>query len=380
MNPLLNDALLYLRRGISVIPVNRRKKPAIRKWKPYTERLPTEAEIRDWLSRPDVVGIAVIAGPVSGGLAIRDFDTAGGYETWARANSALAKQLPTVRTGRGYHVWFRSDLNKNKKLGDGDFRGAGYSVAPHSLHPSGGRYVWVIPLADGPLPFVAHAIFTGPIEAEKTEIAEAIVSVGSAISADSVASALSAQDPDSLILSTLPKKLRERNGCLLNLARGMKFNLGMGEFPIEKLRPFVQQWHQLALPVIGTKPFVETWADFLHAFKGAKYPLGTDAVDEAARHVDAENLPAFTDKYDEIGTKILVALCFEMAKRNGGYFFLSTHDAAPRVRLTPGEVWRRFRMLEDEGLIKVVERGNRRRATRYRWNGEFPTGRPSNAV
>jgi hypothetical protein len=91
---------------------------------------------------------------VSGYLVCRDFDTAEAYLTWASEHRDLAKSLPTVRTGRGYHVYFRSrECTKIKNLGDGELRGNGYCLLPPSRHPSGGTYEWVVPL-NGTVPEV----------------------------------------------------------------------------------------------------------------------------------------------------------------------------------------------------------------------------------
>jgi biotin operon repressor len=88
---------------------------------------------------------------VSGDLAVRDFDVTGAYERWRDENETLARELPTVKTARGFHVYARSPDLRFRKLPDGEWRTEGhYVAAPPSLHPRGVRYTWVIePPRDG---------------------------------------------------------------------------------------------------------------------------------------------------------------------------------------------------------------------------------------
>lgn len=154
---LLTAALEYAARGWCVIPLQRDKKPALKQWKPYQQRRPTEAELRAWFSEGkgtigNVVGVGIVCGFVSGGLVVRDFDTMEGYTVWARAFPDLAGTLPTVETGRGRHVYLQGDTDTIIKLEDGELRGAGYVCAPPTIHPSGKVYSWLVPLPAGALP------------------------------------------------------------------------------------------------------------------------------------------------------------------------------------------------------------------------------------
>src|SRR5579871_5392717 len=109
----------YIDQGISVIPLQpRSKKPALA-WKKYQQRLPTKDEVRDWFDMTDF-GMAVVLGRVSRGLTVRDFDAPMSYERWAFDNKGLADELPTVKTRRGAHVYFRSEVDGVKKLADGE--------------------------------------------------------------------------------------------------------------------------------------------------------------------------------------------------------------------------------------------------------------------
>ena len=131
---LLADARYYSGRKWSCVPVKidgDKKKPTV-KWKRLQTTRPSDAELCEWFARPSIDGVGVITGPASGSLAIRDFDTVAGYHRWLDTNPTLGREIPTVRTQRGYHIWAESDLPKNRRLKDGEYRGLGLTVAPHS--------------------------------------------------------------------------------------------------------------------------------------------------------------------------------------------------------------------------------------------------------
>jgi hypothetical protein len=92
--------------------------------------------------------IGVVCGGVSGGFNPRDFDTDTSYSKWSVQNGG--RGLPVVVTGRGTCVWAKSKAPaKHIDYDDGELRGeAHYVVAPHSLHPNGTVYSWLVPLGE----------------------------------------------------------------------------------------------------------------------------------------------------------------------------------------------------------------------------------------
>lgn len=137
---VLSAALRYHSLGWSIIPiVSGTKRPAIKTWKPFQSKRADEQQLRDWFDKRDDLGLAVVLGTVSGGLTCRDFDFEAAYHAWKAANPDLAKMLPTVKSGRGFHVYCLSDLDRTLKRDDGELRGNGAIVVlPPSRHPSGG--------------------------------------------------------------------------------------------------------------------------------------------------------------------------------------------------------------------------------------------------
>jgi len=58
------------------------------------------------------------------------------------------------------------------------------------------------------------------------------------------------------------------------------------------LWPIVEEWHRRALPAIGTKSFLESWADFLVAWRRVKVPGGQGAIETAFQGAVANEPPA----------------------------------------------------------------------------------------
>lgn len=193
----MNDAMItkalwaYLEGGLSIVPINPKTKRPFAKllpqalddeghplfylkaddeslsvttddtgfpkgtWAPFQERQPTMEEAQRWLDN-GIVSMAVVAGRVSGGVEILDFDIDGYYERWTALVGDLANNLPVQRTGGGgiQVAWRCDEPEPNQKLawhpdpaahtgrvvaietrGEG-----GYAVLPPSLHPSGNHY------------------------------------------------------------------------------------------------------------------------------------------------------------------------------------------------------------------------------------------------
>lgn len=198
-------------------------------------------------------------------------------------------------------------------------------------------------------------------------------------SADSTRSADSAT-VERIISITQPRQIGQRNACALKLARGLKFDAGLAGTPLTEVKPIVRRWHEKALSVIATKPFDDTWADFVRAWETATTPLLENPVMTAitkARQLDAHGrLPACAQQYDAEPVRLLVGLCDGLgAMRPDGIFFLSSHDVAGRMDLHPSQAWRYLNMLCADGVIELIKRGNQHRASRYRWIGSVDASR-----
>jgi Bifunctional DNA primase/polymerase, N-terminal len=133
-NPLLDTARQLVSAGVSVIPIKAdgSKAPASTllpidavtmtpSWKPYQTRIANDKELVHWFSKPHV-GIAIIAGAVSGNIEILDFDDPSTLRPWFElvedAAPGLIARLVLVKTPTGgEHVYYRcATIQGNQKL------------------------------------------------------------------------------------------------------------------------------------------------------------------------------------------------------------------------------------------------------------------------
>lgn len=117
---ILNDLLILVANGISVVPIKQGEKrpdPSLLpegEWTVYQTRLPSVEELKTWAKSATSFGS--VAGAVSGNLEIIDFDDyhkPGTFEAWREMLSpqtkAVLDTLPLVRTQRGgFHLRYRT--------------------------------------------------------------------------------------------------------------------------------------------------------------------------------------------------------------------------------------------------------------------------------
>jgi hypothetical protein len=392
----LDAALEYRRLGWSIIPMRlAEKKPAVR-WKRYQSASAGESTVRRWFCPGSTHGIAVVFGQASGGLASRDFDSMTAYEDWKTNHPDLAASLPTVETRRGCHVYCRTEpdhvreirarLGKPDGTGainclDGELRaGVGcYSVVPPSKHPSGAAYRWLNPLVELPiLNLVESGFVILTDDTEKTEDhrgpqrnTEAIGGAGEReCEWDTSREVPWNEDIERAIVETLPTRRGMRNDSVFELARTLKAVAQLADVPGKDLRPYVQFWHKLALPVIGTKPFEETWIDFLKGWPRVKFPKGRHPIAEALANAIAAELPEAAIVYEQEPLRLLVSLCRELQRAAGdSFFFLSCRTAARFLGVHFKTTNRWLFLLVEEEVLALVSRGtaSTMRASRYRY-------------
>ena len=134
---LKEEAKRLISRGYSVIPVNGDKLPSNPKqpavaWKRYQKRLPDVGEIERWFER-DATALGIVCGAISR-LMVIDFDHYAGYRRFRHRFPEYTNSY-TVKTRRGYHVYFRTAVKINSQQFDGgDVKGeGGFVIAPPSL-------------------------------------------------------------------------------------------------------------------------------------------------------------------------------------------------------------------------------------------------------
>lgn len=158
MESIEQAARRYVAAGLSVIPIEAGTKlPAIYQYgavrwdrpsapaREYTRRLPTDAELRTWFGGDSKHQVGIVCGGVSGGLCALDLEHTYVLELLQRTVPRVLAELPVVRTGRGFHVFLRSERElRHQRLAEVPYcklfaelmAEDCYVVAPPSASPS----------------------------------------------------------------------------------------------------------------------------------------------------------------------------------------------------------------------------------------------------
>lgn len=396
---MMQAARDYSSRGWSIIPIRPgTKKPAVDSWKPYQTHHADEDEYGIWYGNGQANGIAVVLGAVSGNLVCRDFDKMRAYKDWKADHPELAATLPTVKTGRGRHVYFRADVDlirQASKSGggsivfdDGELRAdAHYCVLPPSKHPNGGQYEWLHPVGDD-VPFVdlleAGFLDSGgcPIEdretldaerAETTERAESPERTENCLPGTALSTTTMGHAIERAIQRSQPLTFGKRHQQVFKFARELKGIPGLTDAKPKDLKPYVRRWFEIAKDFITT-PFEETWFDFAEGWNNVKFPAGKGPVDMAFAKIQESAFPPAAENYEQENLRCLVALCRELQRAVGANqpFFLACRTGADLLGVDHTTVSRWLRGLQADEIIKLAEAGCRekRLANRYRYIAE----------
>jgi len=131
--------------GWSVFPLEARGKKPLCEWKKFQVEPASLEQVREWTKRECNIGI--VTGRISK-IVVLDLDN---DEAIAEAKRLGLPHTPTVRTGRGRHVYFRHPGSFDVPNAAGIFPGAdirgdgGCVVGPGSVHENGRIYTWALP-------------------------------------------------------------------------------------------------------------------------------------------------------------------------------------------------------------------------------------------
>src|SRR5205085_1019615 len=128
-----------------------------------------------------------------------------------------------------------------------------YAVLPPSAHPAGGCYEWKVPPLDE-IPDIQVA--------SSGLLREVSLSVRQPMQFS--------PELERAIDLTLPSGPGQRNKQVFHFVRRLKGILPATSAP-EELRTYIREWHHRALPIINTKDFETTEADFFDAWVNAKW-------------------------------------------------------------------------------------------------------------
>lgn len=173
---MIEAALKYHEKGMSVFPVNPNTKKPLVEWKKYQTERPTIDQLHAWFDRTHN-GIAIVTGKISDTFVV-DFDR---YKPGFSEDTALKLipdniHAPTVQTmNKGQHLYFRNpEINASIMAGVApgvDYRGeGGYVVAPPSRSMTGAEYTWLVSLDECERPSLPDSFKNAVINKDKYKL------------------------------------------------------------------------------------------------------------------------------------------------------------------------------------------------------------------
>ncbi|MCE9555995.1 MAG: bifunctional DNA primase/polymerase [Planctomycetes bacterium] len=186
-------------------------------------------------------------------------------------------------------------------------------------------------------------------------------------------SSVSYPDIEALVRRSLPSAAGQRHRKIFELARELKAVPSLAAAPAVSHRAIVQRWHELALPAISTKPFEDSWFDFLDAWDRVRKAKGESLIDEIVGRAIAAGVPEEAKHYSRPELRLLVAICRQLQRESkSGTFFLSCYTAAELIGVDDHRTaWRWLGGLCKEGILELVTKGmiKNHRASEYRYLG-----------
>ena len=186
----------------------------------------------------------------------------------------------------------------------------------------------------------------------------------SSISAFSVLSALSVVDRKCYV----PEKRGEVKPKLFKLCQLARGTPGVSD-KFESLRGLFEEWWRLSCGgCVGLGSHDTLWAIFLDGLDRVKFPSGVNPIEEAWRRSGEVTAPEASRFTDPRICRLVSWFCELQKLHPSGAIFLSTRDIGKKLNVDPKEAWIWCRsLLELEGILFCVLRGNPHKATRYRY-------------
>jgi len=364
--PLLEAALLYVKRGWKIIPATPTKQPATRHGvKDATSDVPT---IRRWFDTDNLVNVAVALGRASN-LAVLDIDAYKPDCGWPTLEIEHGRpDTFTVQTPRlGTHFYFEIPRGMEVR--------SRTAFARHVELRSNGLYVLAPPsrTADGE--------YTVINSSDPILIPEWVTGRFSKRNATDRGSDLSvALVPDlSVALSSLPAELRLAHRCLPEVPHQNHYRLFRLARELLTLkanerskRLAFEYWYRetekLKLLREGLT-FTHYWTEFLDLARYANVPVGGDnPVKRAWRISQCKPFPKEAALFRNPWVKKVVALCWELeTNANGKEWFLACSTLAASLGIKKFTAARYLNELIQAGVLEIVKSHTVSKARRFRF-------------
>jgi hypothetical protein len=137
----------------------------------------------------------------------------------------------------------------------------------------------------------------------------------------------------------------------------------------QELRAIVEQWHEQALPVIGTKDFAVTLTDFFNGWDKVRQPHGATMQSILAKIDPSGTLPAgVADLGYGSACNQLARVCAALQAHHAAEpFFISARQAGEILGVHYTDASKMMAALVRDGVLTLVSKGAGKVASRYRF-------------
>lgn len=353
----MNAAIFYADCGYSVFPCRTGDKKPITKHG-RNDATTDAATIDKWFTRTPKANV----GLVTDGLVVVDLDVGGRLTEDQDEQLDLAGAPIQETPSGGRHFVFKQPPGR-------DYRNTRSRLALNVDTRANGGYIVVEPSSVNRVPYR----WLNPLDCSPDALPEPldwlVQRLDDLARVTHAVSSVSHRSIEEAIERTLPTEVRTREGLVFHFARELWAIYGTKDVPTRLLEGHVREWHRRALPNIRTKPFEETWGDFLYAWQNAKYPAGQEPISMIYMQALKLEPPECATRYDTAELCNLVALCRELQRVAGDKpFFLDCRTAGRLIgvdRQTANR-WLTLVLTTDE-VVKRTCKGCRGKASEYRY-------------
>lgn len=170
---------------------------------------------------------------------------------------------------------------------------------------------------------------------------------------------------------SLPTGPGQRHQRLFRFVRMLKSLPDYREAEAESLKPIVREWWRRARPVVVDKDWLITWGEFLRMWKAVRYPWGEYVMTEVVEAAIRAGCPAeVLEDCDGDPSGLAAAICRELARREEGQFYLDCRTLGRHIGVAHGSAATILREFCRMGLLRLLKRGTRGRASEYEYLGE----------
>lgn len=399
--PALAEALAAAKRGWRVFPLTKGSKVPLKGSRGVHDATNDLRQIHEWADAHPDCNWGLATGTASG-VFVLDLDLYKPAATFAlerwESDYGPLPDGPTCHTPRGgrHHLFQHPAGCKIKNNNSGalaagtDVKGDDGYVVLAGGQAEGGSYVWDAECSpDDPVP--VHPEWLDHLLRERGIIsARDSGPSGRSVTHEDTCGYVSAPgglrrlhlDPDvkaqvdQAIRATLPKRQGERRHLLNELVRRLKAIPSFSALPAIDLRPIVTEWHQLALPAIGTKSLDRSLIDFSDAWKNVREPRGLAMAGAIERASAVADDPPWLDQlcYGDAG-RFAARLVRELsAMRETGQFYLGCRALADAMKqaghdLNRNEAAGLLRVMVADGVLEIAKPAERarRQSAEYRY-------------